>query len=810
MKLIWNYSMIAVGVGLAFSASAIDRENVRVHALDLPQTAIAVADSDQREALEQSLIQPVLGQLPGGDRLTEMNGDVADGYYLFEVPLGADRFVQGSLTIDHVESAAVFLNGQRVSANGDSYSLKLQTGDHQLVVLASGFDAWDDVSLNWEGDADHDVVSTESPSALRLSAEQLYDAKTTSGLDTSPDGQYLIWRQQAHRAENSFESETDLFITNTHTGNVIYRWTDASARGFAWHPESDKLAFIANNRVELLDMEDLSVSSLTHQLEGVSGVQWLNDNQLIVSWNKPGEQDSGPAKRYQALEDRWSYFRNNSQLYLLNTATRSLSQITKDDVTYSLNDVHPDGDRIVVSQRIVDYAEPPHYAVQIKELNLADGTERDLGRHRTFNGALYAADGSVYVVAGAEFADGIGVNLPEGMLANNYDGQLYRYTDDGYEALSRDFDPAISSAMSLANGELLLRVTDKAGTQLYRFIPGNTADDSRYARVDTGVDVVGAVSVTETQTPVVYYSGVSASRPDRVAQLVFGGAPEVIWDSEPHYYRNSAIPEVRDWNFRNERGDTIYGRVYYPHDFDENESYPALVYYYGGTTPVQRGFTGRYPFNLWASQGYVVYVLQPTGAIGYGQEFSARHVNAWGEYTTDDIIEGTKRFLDEHRFVDSDRVGHMGASYGGFMTMLLATKTDIFAASMSHAGISNLTSYWGEGWWGFAYSGEASKGSFPWNNPELYTEQSPVYRADKVTAPMLLLHGDADTNVPPGESHIMYTALKLLGKDVELVEYYGQDHHIIGRDTRLHWWATYMSWFDKYLKDEPEWWESIY
>ncbi|WP_352289765.1 prolyl oligopeptidase family serine peptidase, partial [Psychrobacter sp. GW64-MNA-CIBAN-0177] len=80
-----------------------------------------------------------------------------------------------------------------------------------------------------------------------------------------------------------------------------------------------------------------------------------------------------------------------------------------------------------------------------------------------------------------------------------------------------------------------------------------------------------------------------------------------------------------------------------------------------------------------------------------------------------DIIAGTQAFLNKYNYVDSEKVGNLGASYGGFMTMHLATKTDLFSASISHAGISNLTSYWGEGWWGYLYSGEASKNSFQWN-----------------------------------------------------------------------------------------------
>ena len=85
------------------------------------------------------------------------------------------------------------------------------------------------------------------------------------------------------------------------------------------------------------------------------------------------------------------------------------------------------------------------------------------------------------------------------------------------------------------------------------------------------------------------------------------------------------------------------------------------------------------------------------------------------------------------------------------MTMLLTTRTDIFAAAISHAGISSISSYWGVGNWGYAYSAEATADSYPWNAKDLYVDQSPLFNADKVTTPLLLLTGDSDTNVPKSQ-----------------------------------------------------------
>ena len=137
-------------------------------------------------------------------------------------------------------------------------------------------------------------------------------------------------------------------------------------------------------------------------------------------------------------------------------------------------------------------------------------------------------------------------------------------------------------------------------------------------------------------------------------------------------------------------------------------------------------------------------------------------------------------------------------------------QTDIFAAGISHAGISSISSYWGEGYWGYWYNSISAPNSFPWNRPDIYVEQSALFHADQINTPLLLLHGSADTNVPPGESTQLFTALKLLGKEVEYVQVYDQDHWILNYGKRIVWENTILAWFDKWLKDQPQWWNDLY
>jgi len=144
------------------------------------------------------------------------------------------------------------------------------------------------------------------------------------------------------------------------------------------------------------------------------------------------------------------------------------------------------------------------------------------------------------------------------------------------------------------------------------------------------------------------------------------------------------------------------------------------------------------------------------------------------------------------------------------MTMSLVTKTDLFAAAISHAGISSLSGYWGEGYWGYTYSSVATAGSFPWNRKDIYVDRSPLFNADKIKTPILLLHGGADTNVPTGESIQMFTALKVLGRETEFITFPGENHLILTYAKRILFNKTILAWFDRWLKNQPDWWNDLY
>ena len=221
------------------------------------------------------------------------------------------------------------------------------------------------------------------------------------------------------------------------------------------------------------------------------------------------------------------------------------------------------------------------------------------------------------------------------------------------------------------------------------------------------------------------------------------------------------LGKTAPWNFTASDGTVITGKMCLSPDFDPNKKYPLIVYYYGGTTPTTRGIGIPYCAQLFASRDYVVYVIQPSGTIAFGQEFSAHHVNAWRKRTTNDIVERKPLCFVAHSFVKTTQIGCIGASYGGFMTQYLQTQNDIFAAAVSHASISDVTSYCEEGYWGYSYNAIAAADSYFWKNPKLFTKQGSLFNIDKINTPLLLLHGTVDTYVPIGESIQLFNALKI-------------------------------------------------
>ncbi len=515
-------------------------------------------------------------------------------------------------------------------------------------------------------------------------------------------------------------------------------------------------------------------------------------------------------------DDRMSGWRNRSALYRYDLKTGVMQRLTFGSQSVYLAGISEDGGKLLLSYNRMDVTRLPFHRTTILSMDAYTGAVDTLLADTTFIAdAKFSPDGEKLLIKASSNAfDNLGSRLPEGTIASGYDYGLYLHdiATKKTEPLLMDFNPTVSSYnWSPADGYIYFSAEDGADKKIFRL----DASTKNVVEYNLPITYITNYSFSSTKNPRLVFTGQTAvsAREAYTCELGKSSAPKCKRIGDVDFGEQSKgwqIPECHDWSFKSSRGDSIDGFYYLPVNFSPEKKYPLIVYYYGGCTPTTKMLEFQFPLSVMASLGYVVYAVNPSGCTGYGEEFSARHVGTWGNESGDDIIEGTKVFAAAHDFVDDKKIGCLGASYGGFMTQYLQTRTDIFAAAISHAGISNIASYWGGGYWGYTYGMMAQYGSYPWNNKKMYVEQSPLFNAEKINTPLLLLHGTVDTNVPTTESQQLYTALRILGKRVSYVTIDATDHVVTDFKKKQHWHNTLFAWFAYWLKNEPEWWESLY
>ncbi|MBD3410121.1 MAG: prolyl oligopeptidase family serine peptidase, partial [Ignavibacteriales bacterium] len=691
-------------------------------------------------------------------------------YFAFYVE--TDRFMEVTVEAKSTNPFALYFDGEKLGANAavpdeEEPSAKNASGvtsvpqGKYLVALKVVVDP--DLGATDELVADV-KVGEEFAGAFRITTdatrhtsidELLYDPKLSS-VSISADGTL------AAVVEKTYDKATKKSSTET----IIYRVKDGSrlatlAGGdsfsqFAWLPNGARYAYVADDPRDgkTVWVADPKKGIAEKAIENAADLQWFrfapDESFVVYSTSVENEEDADGVERLETPMDRWPWFRNKNRLHFHDLASGVSRMIVDFDASVGLSDISPSGDRLLLTTAGYDFATRPYGYTNYYVYHTATHRLDSLMSEFRTGGGTFSPDGAKLLITGGPSAFGeLGSTLPEDVIPNDYDNQAYLYDFEtgAIEPLSKEFKPTISSVFwSPTDGKVYLRVVERNGKAFYRM----DVETKRYEKIELEVEALDAMDVAAKSLDAIYY-GSSATVPDKAYLLdLTTGASRLLHDPSAESYEKIELGMVEEWSFVNDDGRTIDGLIYYPPDFTQDKDYPLIVYYYGGTSPSTRDFEGRYPKNLWAAHGYVVYVLQPSGATGYGQEFSALHVNDWGEQAGADVIKGVEEFLEAHPFVT--KIGCIGASFGGFMTMSLVSKTDLFDAAAAHAGISALSSYWGEGYWGFLYSSVATAESFPWNRRDIYVDKSPLYSADKINTPILLLHGADDTNVPPGES----------------------------------------------------------
>ncbi|HYW09532.1 MAG TPA: prolyl oligopeptidase family serine peptidase [Longimicrobium sp.] len=299
---------------------------------------------------------------------------------------------------------------------------------------------------------------------------------------------------------------------------------------------------------------------------------------------------------------------------------------------------------------------------------------------------------------------------------------------------------------------------------------------------------------TVTEFPDLWVSGASFADARRMSEA----------NPQQSRYR-WASAELVSW--RSEDGHELQGLLYKPEGFDASRKYPMVVYFYESLSDNLHQYRMDVPRNvihptLYASNDYLVFMPDIHYTSGYPGASALRS-----------IVPGV-RSLVARGFVDSAAVGTQGQSWGGYQTAYMITRTNVFRAAMAGAPVANMTSAYGGIRWqsglarAFQYEhGQSRIGATPWQNLNLYIENSPLFAADRINTPLMIMHNDGDGAVPWYQGIEMFVALRRLGKEVYLINYNGDEHNPTKRANQVDVAIRMMQFFDHHLRGRPapEW-----
>ena len=755
-----------------------------------------------------------------------------DALHLASFCVSNTQRTKATIAVEGLEQYRLFVDGEQVAVNGDKAETILTPSQHTVVIkyLTRKNASADKKSIKLTVTAANGAPLSVGDATVKR-AYNIYDvicAPNYPSVSISPNGKFIVVRKTWVDRKGNNHSINEL--RNSQTNRLMATFEES----VKWMPSSNKLYFtqkasdssIAGEEKQDGTLQLITINPLTMEREVLAShlpegwFQFTPDEKtLIYTLTTEGRKKDPQVYDVKEPEDRQPGWRERSNLAKYDLASGILQPLTFGYHNIYLMDISADSRYLLIGKEEERLTKRPttltsFYRLDLGSMNASSATtpkvETLIEKGEFLNSAQFSPDGkSILVSASPEAFNGIGKNVEEGQTPSMIDTQLYLMTlsDKKVRPLTKDFNPNVQSVdWSKADGNIYFTAEDKDCVHLFQLNPKS----GKFTLLKTPEEYIKSFSLASSAAEMAF-SGQSASNADRLYKMNTKALKsQLVDDLSARELKDVELGECKAWNFVNSRGATLCCRYYLPPHFDAAKKYPMIVNYYGGCSPTSRMFQSRYPHHVYAAMGYVVLVVNPSGATGFGQKFSARHVDTAGEGVAEDIISSTQAFCDEHAFVNRKKIGCIGASYGGFMTQYLQTKTDLFAAAISHAGISDHTSYWGEGYWGYSYSEVSMANEYPWTNKHLFVDQSPLYNADKIHTPLLFVHGTADNNVPVGESIQLYTALKLLGRPTAMVLVDGQDHHIIDYEKRLKWQNTIFAWFAKWLQDDASWWTEMY
>ncbi len=322
----------------------------------------------------------------------------------------------------------------------------------------------------------------------------------------------------------------------------------------------------------------------------------------------------------------------------------------------------------------------------------------------------------------------------------------------------------------------------------------------RVEQVTRGPRRLNAIGYDRAMAKIVYTVGLHEAPADVYVADIDGTNERKLSDIHRDLLSEIAFSRAERLRWPSDDGTHIEGWLMFPYGYDPAKGpYPMIVTSHGGPHSAT-GYRFDFKDQYFAANGYFVLDTNFRSSTGYGDAFKWATWGAWGTKDGQDVVSGVDYVMKRYP-IDPKRVGHIGHSYGGFMTNWLITRyPDRFAAAISGAGISNWISDYGTA--DIYRTKETEFFGTPWEARarDIMIRQSPLTHAGRVKTPTLFVHGEVDQRVPYEEGEQMYFALKRRGVPARMIQYQGQPHGIGGHWNNVHRMLNELAWWDEYLK----------